>query len=224
MGIPAPTARSLISQKLSSKQKILAVSKLQPTEKIISLYQDGQRDFGENYIQEALEKIESLKNLSEIQWHLIGPIQKNKVKFLKTHFAYIHSIDSVALAEKVSTAALSIQHVQKVFIQLNLSEELTKSGFSKADFESEWPRLKALEGIQIVGLMTMPPLENDPEKNRAFFKELKYIGSKFDLHEYSMGTSHDYQIALQEGATWIRLGTTLFGERESQKDQKRGPS
>lgn len=223
MGFPAPSTRSLILQQLSSQQQILAVSKLQPIEKIVSLYKDGQRHFGENYIQEALEKIEQLKS-TDIQWHLIGPIQKNKIKFLKTHFSYIHSVDSFILAEKISEHSLANNHIQKVFLQINLSEEPTKSGFSRHEFESEWGRLKELKGLQIVGLMTMPPLENEPEKNRAFFKELKYIGSKFDLHEYSMGTSHDYQIALQEGATWIRLGTTLFGERESQKDQKRGPS
>lgn len=205
--------RSLILKNISPKQKILAVSKLQPLEKIKALYYEGQTDFAENYIQEALKKIEQLSELN-ITWHLIGPIQKNKVKLLKKNFTYIHSINSFELAEKISDYALKINHVQKCFIQLNLSGETSKSGYSKIMFLKEWPRLKKLKGLEIVGLMTMPPLENEPEKNRAFFKELKYIGTTLNLHEFSMGTSSDYQIALEEGATWIRLGTMLFGERK----------
>lgn len=223
MGLSENSARSLIVKKLGPNQKLLAVSKLQPIEKIRELYKDGQTDFAENYIQEALEKIEKLQDCS-ITWHLIGPIQKNKVKLLKKNFSYIHSIDSLALAEKVSEQAQLIDHVQKVFIQINLSGEVSKSGFSPEGFAKDWLRLKELRGIEVLGLMTMPPLENEPEKNRVFFRDLKYIGSKLDLREYSMGTSHDFQIALDEGATWIRLGTMLFGERTPKKVQKRGLS
>lgn len=219
MGFSKGSVRSLILKNLSSKQRLLAVSKLQPIDKIRALYEEGQTDFGENYIQEALEKIEQLKDL-KINWHLIGPIQKNKVKFLKNNFSYIHSVDSLELAAKISEHALQNNHKQKVFIQINLAGEETKSGFSKQSFEQNWPELKKLQGLEVVGLMTMPPLENEPEKNRAFFRELKYIGSKLSLNEYSMGTSHDYKIALEEGATWIRLGTTLFGERTQKTNQK----
>jgi pyridoxal phosphate enzyme (YggS family) len=219
MGFSEDSARSLIIKNLSSSQKLLAVSKLQPISKIQELYSEGQTDFAENYIQEALIKIEQLKDL-KINWHLIGPIQKNKVKFLKDHFSYIHSIDSIELAAKISEHALMNKHLQKVFIQINLAEEATKSGFTKHTFEEKWPELLKLKGLQIVGLMTMPPFENKPEKNRVFFKELKYIGTKLNLNEYSMGTSHDYKIALEEGATWIRLGTMLFGERTQKTNQK----
>ena len=207
----------MIIKQLSGNQKLLAVSKLQPIEKIKALYEEGQRDFAENYIQEALEKIEKLKNL-DIHWHLIGSVQKNKVKFLKKNFDYIHSVDNLELAQKISDFAVKENHVQKIFIQINVAEEQSKSGFSASEFEKAWPQLSRLPGIKVVGLMTMPPLENEPEKNRVFFKKLKYIGDTCSLHEFSMGTSHDYQIALQEGATWIRLGTMLFGHRE----QKRG--
>ena len=213
MGISPHSARDLILQNLGPGQRLLAVSKLQPSQKIRALFAEGQSDFAENYVQEALEKITELADL-KISWHLIGPIQKNKVKLLKKNFDYIHSVDSLALAQKISEAAETLGHVQKVFIQLNLSGEGSKSGFSRDDFGTAWPELSNLAGLQIVGLMTMPPLENEPEKNRAFFHELKYIGNKLNLYEYSMGTSHDYQIALQEGATWIRLGTMLFGERK----------
>lgn len=218
MGFSENSVRSSILKNLSPGQRLLAVSKLQPVDKIRELYNEGQRDFAENYIQESLVKIDELKELS-INWHLIGPIQKNKVKLLKKNFAYIHSIDSYETAEKISTQALAMKYIQNCFIQINLANEVTKSGFSREQFELSWPRLSELKGLKIVGLMTMPPLENEPEKNRAFFRELKYIGSKFNLHEFSMGTSHDYHIALEEGATWIRLGTMLFGERK----QKRGP-
>lgn len=202
----------MIRRSLQPHQNLLAVSKRQPTEKIEALYNEGQRDFAENYVQEALEKIEILKNLA-IQWHLIGPLQKNKVKFLKKNFAYIHSVDTLELARKIANAAAEIGYTQKIFIQLNLSGETSKSGYTPEQFKNDWLLLKNLEGIEIVGLMTMPPLENNSEKNRAFFKQLKYIGTELHLHEYSMGTSQDYQVALQEGATWIRLGTILFGER-----------
>ena len=127
----------------------------------------------------------------------------------------MNSLSRMSITHSPRRLSLSIH----CFIQINLAGESTKSGFSRAQFELSWPRLADLKGLRIVGLMTMPPLENEPEKNRAFFRELKYIGTKFNLHEFSMGTSHDYQIALEEGATWIRLGTMLFGERQ----QKRGP-
>lgn len=219
MELSKDSNRSLIIKSFNSHQKLLAVSKLQPIEKIINLYNEGQRDFAENYIQEALKKIEFLKHYNII-WHLIGPIQKNKIKYLKKNFEYIHSIDSFELAEKISDAATRLNHVQKVFIQINLANESTKSGFNIDSFHASWEKLQSLKGISIVGLMTMPPFENKPEKNRVFFKELKYIGSKYNLKEFSMGTSHDYQIALQEGATWIRLGTMLFGERQQKRESE----
>jgi len=209
----------LILQQLGPGQNLLAVSKLQPTEKIEKLYSEGQRDFAENYVQEALQKIEMLAHL-DIRWHLIGPLQKNKVKFLKKNFYCIHSVDSLELASRISDASLSIKHVQKVFIQVNVANEASKSGYEVQNLLQDWEKLKELKGISVDGLMTMPPLENIPEKNRVFFKELKYIGSKLNINEYSMGTSHDYRIALEEGATWIRLGTMLFGERQQKRDQQ----
>lgn len=212
MDLSAALSRSQILHDLKPNQNLLAVSKLQSLEKIQKLYAEGQKDFAENYIQEALNKIEKLKDLS-IHWHLIGPIQKNKVKFLKKNFEFIHSIDSLELAEKISEKALEIGFQQKIFIQINLSNEVTKSGFSLADFKSAWPKLSQLTGLKIVGLMTMPPLENEPENNRLLFRELKKIGQSRNLNEFSMGTSHDYKVALEEGATWIRLGTVLFGDR-----------
>lgn len=216
MEVSQSSSRSLILKSLNSQQKLLAVSKLQPIEKIRALYNEGQRDFAENYVQEALEKIKSLEDLS-INWHLIGPIQKNKVRLLEKKFAYLHAINSLELATKISEEAMVLQHTQKVFMQINLSGEVTKSGFTPDDFIKQWPQLSSLAGLQIVGLMTMPPLENDPEKNRPYFKELKKIANKLQLTELSMGTSQDYKIALEEGATWVRIGTILFGERHEKR-------
>ena len=225
MDFKTATSRSdilnLILEMLKPHQHLLAVSKLQPVEKIKLLNESGQLHFAENYIQEALQKIELLKSL-KLEWHLIGPIQKNKVKFLKNNFAYIHSIDSLDLAKLVSQKALEINYIQKVFLQINLSEEVSKSGFSASELKQKWIELIALPGIKIIGLMTMPPLENEPEKNRKYFAQLKNIGHQYGISEFSMGTSQDYQIALEEGATWIRIGTVLFGERDlkTQKESR----
>lgn len=207
------TALAGIKAQLNSGQNLLAVSKLQPLEKIRELANQGQRAFGENYIQEALEKIEALKDLN-FEWHLIGPIQKNKVKYLKNNFAYLHAIDSLELAELVSKKASEIGHVQKIFIQVNLANEATKAGFDESSVQSSWPQLAALTNVKIVGLMTMPPLQNEASTNQVFFKKLKNLADRLAVKELSMGTSHDYQAALKEGATWIRIGTVLFGERQ----------
>ncbi len=201
-----------LKQKLKSNQKILAVSKLQPIDKIRKLNAEGQFDFGENYVQEALEKIEQLKHL-KIHWHLIGPIQSNKIKYLKDHFEYIHSVDSLKTAQMISNQAAKINYIQKIFIQVNISSETSKSGFSMDELQKNWDELSQIKNIKIVGLMTMPPLQNQPEQNRPIFKTLKKIADQLQLSELSMGTSHDYETALQEGATWVRLGTVLFGER-----------
>jgi pyridoxal phosphate enzyme (YggS family) len=201
-----------LKKNLKPNQKILAVSKLQPIEKIQSLYAKGQVDFGENYVQEALGKVEQLKDL-KIHWHLIGPIQSNKIKYLKDHFEYIHSVDSLKTAQTISTQAAKIHHVQKIFIQVNISNETSKSGFSIEELRKNWTEISQMKNVKVVGLMTMPPLQNEAEQNRPIFEALKKLADQYQLSELSMGTSHDYETALEEGATWVRLGTVLFGER-----------
>lgn len=201
-----------IIQNLKPYQHVLAVSKLQPLKKIEELYLEGQIHFGENYVQEALTKIENNKH-PDIQWHLIGPLQKNKVKYLKNNFSYIHSVHSYELAKLISEKSLEIKNKQKIFLQINLSNEASKNGFSPIEFTEAFHDLLKLEGLDIVGLMTMPPLQNSAEDNRPYFKQLKKLADQYHLKELSMGTSHDYLIALEEGATWIRLGTILFGDR-----------
>ncbi|MBX3018235.1 MAG: YggS family pyridoxal phosphate-dependent enzyme [Bdellovibrionaceae bacterium] len=197
---------------------VVAVSKLQPTEKIRALAAArGHVDFGENYIQEALAKIEELSAM-KLRWHLIGSLQSNKVKFLKSNFSLIHSVDSLKLAEKISQSALAESRRQPVLFQVNVGGEDSKSGFGRADFESAWSELRRLAGLEIRGLMTMPPLQNDAETNRPLFRELAELGRQIqrdavEANQLSMGTSADFRVAIEEGATWVRLGSILFGER-----------
>jgi pyridoxal phosphate enzyme (YggS family) len=208
------------------KAKILAVSKLQTPEKIRLLYQEGQRLFGENYAQEALEKMELLEDLPDIEWHLIGHLQRNKAKLIIGKFHLIHSVDTLELAEILNKLALAKGIRQNVLIQVNLAMEETKSGFNKENLEFAWPKLIELKGLKIMGLMTMPPLTEDGVEARPFFRELHELRARLrdqtdpylhPLTELSMGTSSDYMAAVAEGATILRLGTILFGERESRR-------
>lgn len=200
--------------------KILAVSKLQPLEKIRRLHSAGHHTFAENYVQEALLKQETLKDL-DIEWHFIGTLQKNKVKMVVGKFALVQSVDSFELARAISNYAEKIKTTQKVLIQVNLAQEITKGGFDRETLVTAWPEIVALPGIEITGLMTMPPLTDDPEDVRPYFRQLrelqvellKHGAGRHSLHELSMGTSHDYHVAIEEGATIVRLGTILFGER-----------
>ena len=221
MELQANRIRSEIISMLKSNQNLLAVSKLQPAKKIKELASLGQIHFGENYVQEALVKIQELAALN-LKWHLIGPLQKNKIKYLRDHFEYIHSVDSISLATRISKNANDLGIQQKIFIQVNLSQESTKSGFSEVDLLNSIAEMKKFSGIQIIGLMTMPPIENEAEKNRSYFKKLFALGRELNLSEFSMGTSQDFQVALQEGATWIRIGTVLFGDREIKEKNEEG--
>ncbi|MGZ3775271.1 MAG: YggS family pyridoxal phosphate-dependent enzyme [Pseudobdellovibrionaceae bacterium] len=206
--------------------RVLAVSKLQPEEKIRALYNEGQRLFGENYVQEALEKIEHLQDLHDIEWHLIGHLQKNKAKFVVGKFALIHSVDSMELAESLNRQCEIKNISQNILIQVNLAQEETKSGFDLKKLKADWQQLTDFPRLKIFGLMTMPPLTETGHEVRLYFRELRTLlnelrsRTNLDQHpmkELSMGTSHDYQVAIEEGATIVRLGTILFGERLSKR-------
>ncbi len=198
--------------------EILAVSKFQPVEKIRELYEQGQRKFAENYAQEAIDKQAQLRDLDDIDWHFIGHLQKNKVKMIVGQFSLIHSVDSLELAQTIDRKANERQLVQNILVQLNLADEETKGGFNEADFAQQAAELAKLKSIQVKGLMTMPPLFENPEMARPFFKKLSNMRDQFssllpELKILSMGTSSDYLVAAQEGASLVRLGTVLFGER-----------
>lgn len=210
------------SNRLPSDVTLLAVSKLQPEEKIVDLYQLGHRQFGENYVQEATTKIENLKSHQDIFWHLIGHLQKNKCKYVVGKFNLIHSVDSLDLARALDKECAKKKCTQAVLLQVNIAKEDSKSGFFAEELVKLWPEISELKHLQIEGLMTMPPLYEDPENARSDFRNLKLLLQQLrnnntkpchTLKHLSMGTSHDYHIAIGEGATIVRLGTILFGER-----------
>ena len=200
--------------------KLIAVSKTHPSELIAEAFQAGQVRFGENRVQEASEKIERLQNPG-IEWHLIGHLQKNKARFCPGRFDWIHSVDSQELLELLEKqCALQRQPIQ-ILLQANLSQEDSKSGVS--DYDNLCRLLEKTQGCQWLrcrGLMTMAAATDDANKIRKTFSQLRTwlekLRNEFTLTtftELSMGMSSDYRIAIAEGATMIRLGTTLFGER-----------
>ena len=211
------TSLKEIQKQLPPSCQILAVSKLQSSEKIRALHQAGQIHFGENYVQEAKEKQQELRDLN-LHWHLIGHLQKNKAKDILGAFDLIHSVDSLELAQTLNQRLLQQNKKQNVLLQINLAGELTKGGFSEKDLESQWAQLKTLVSLEIRGLMTMPPLNANPELSRPYFRRLREWRDQLAkqdprVKELSMGTSGDFLVAAEEGATWVRLGTVLFGER-----------
>lgn len=215
------------SSPVGSGVKILAVSKKQSVEAITQLYQQGQYLFGENYVQEALEKMDQIK--FPVAWHFIGHLQSNKVKDVVGKFELIHSVDSLKLAQKIDKRAKELELIQKVLIEVNVGQENSKNGFSIEKLKTEWSQLIKLENIAIHGLMCLPPQEEDPKKTEIHFHktanlldELKEITNhhfvdqreRHLMNELSMGTSSDFVLALKHKATIIRLGTILFGERK----------
>lgn len=189
---------------------LVAVSKLQNISKIQEAFQAGQMDFAENYIQEATEKILELQK-SDIRWHLIGPLQTNKLNKAIGKFSLIHSVDSLKIAIELNVRCERNSVKQPVLLQLNLADETSKSGFSKQEFETSFSQLKNLRGLEIQGLMNMPPQKN-PEPS---FAELQNLANKHGLKKLSMGTSSDWKLAIKYGSTHIRIGTALFGERKA---------
>ncbi len=190
---------------------ILAVSKGQPIEKIREAFDCGQKFFAENYVQEALGKLDQLENLP-VEWHFIGRIQSNKVKQLAGHFAKIHSVDRLSIA--ASLDSLSSNRPQEIFLQYNVADEASKGGGNERDVEEMAEKIQSLPHVRVRGLMVMPPLLEKPEDSRPFFKKARALRDKLRLNELSMGTSADFEVAIEEGATWIRIGTEIFGERK----------
>ncbi len=197
-----------------SSVTLVAISKKQPLSRIQEAFKQGHFDFGENYIQEVLEKQQALENF-EIRWHLIGPIQTNKINKILGKFSLIHSVDTYETAMEINKRAERNNLKISVLLQLNLAHEETKSGQSKEDLLNAWENYKSLKSLDIQGLMTMPPLFDDPEKTRPYFKELYELSKQLKLKHLSMGTSSDWKVAVEEGATLIRIGTAVFGERGS---------
>ena len=201
--------------------KIIAVTKYATVQQVIEAYNLGIRDFGENYVQDALEKISRIiqeYSVKDINWHFLGRLQKNKVKNVVGKFLLIHSIDSVELAELINKQASKTEKIQDILLQINTSKEETKSGFYKNDIVSSFEKISSLKNIRIKGLMTMAPRTEYKEKINECFTELSNLKKEinkifsYELKELSMGMTNDYNHAVECGATMIRIGKGLFKE------------
>ncbi|MBI5224729.1 YggS family pyridoxal phosphate-dependent enzyme [Candidatus Micrarchaeota archaeon] len=198
---------------------IIGVSKFHTSKDIRYLYSKGIRNFGENRLQEAMEKISQLQNLFPYPaWHFIGRLQENKIRKIVELFDFIHSVDSLDIAKKINERAFQNGKIQKVLLQVNIANESSKAGFSKEQIPIVFPQISQLKNLELVGLMAHVPQTADPEKSRVHFKNLRSLRNSIGRHprqlqHLSMGTSQDFEIALEEGATMLRLGTVLFGKK-----------
>ncbi len=213
-------AAALSSGRAPKTVKLVAVSKTVPVDRILAAIKAGVTDLGENYVQEAREKIEALRGES-ILWHFIGHLQSNKAKYAVRLFDLIHSVDSLKLAKELNKRASAIGKVQKILVQVNISGEATKSGIETEQAVDLVRQVVPLESLAVCGLMTMPPYFNAPDKVRPYFRALRDLKdiirkeaiANVDMTELSMGMTGDFEAAIEEGATLVRIGTAIFGER-----------
>ena len=203
--------------------RLLAVTKEQSDATVAKGIQAGMTLLGENKVQEASGKIEAFGRKNGLEWHFIGRLQKNKVKFIFDLFDLIHSVDSLALAEAIHNKAQKIGSCMPILLQVNISGEKSKLGIDPLDLPREIREFAKLEGVKISGLMTIPPFDRDPETSRPYYARLRELRDtcsslnipRICLDELSMGMSNDYEVAIEEGATLVRVGTGLFGPRPS---------
>ena len=188
--------------------KIIAVSKTFPINHIMPLIESGHTHFGENKVQEALEKWSDIKN-DKIKLHLVGKLQTNKVKFALKIFDFIHSLDNLKLAKKISEEQKKYINKPKIFIQINIGNEDQKSGVRKENLKDFYDQCQNLD-LNIIGTMCLPPINLNPSN---FFSEMKKINIDLNLNELSMGMSNDYIEAIEHNSTYLRIGTNIFGER-----------
>lgn len=194
---------------------LLAVSKTQPAAAIRQACQAGLHDFGENYLQEALEKQADLADLP-LTWHFIGPIQSNKTKAIAEHFDWVHSVDRLKIAQRLSDQRPESLPPLNICLQVNVSGEASKSGCEPQDVPQLAQAIAALPRLRLRGLMAIPEPTDDPTEQRAAFARLRHLQAELqmDLDTLSMGMSQDLEAAIAEGATWVRIGTALFGARD----------
>lgn len=199
---------------------LLAVSKTKPVEMLQEIYDAGVRDFGENKVQEICDKYGKLP--SDIRWHMIGHLQRNKVKHIIDKVCMIHSVDSYRLAEEINIQAKKHHLVMPVLIEVNIADEQTKYGISKEDAMQLAQEVAHLDSLRVEGLMAVAPYVDDPEENRKYFQEIRQLAvdiqdkniDNINMHALSIGMTGDYAVAIEEGATMVRVGTGIFGERD----------
>lgn len=198
---------------------LIAVSKTKPVSALQEAYDAGARDFGENKVQELLDKIPALP--SDIRWHMIGHLQRNKVKYIVDKVFLIHSVDSLRLAEEISREALKKKVDVNILVEVNVAQEESKFGTTTAEAISLVEEISKLPAVHIKGLMTIAPFVENQEENRVFFHKLKQLSvdimqkniDNVSMNILSMGMTGDYRVAVEEGATYVRVGTGIFGER-----------
>ncbi len=207
------------SGRKTSDVTLIAVSKTKPEEDIMALYETGQRDFGENYIQELRKKHDGLPK--DIRWHMIGHLQRNKVKYIAEYVSLIHSVDSLLLAQTIEKEAVKHDRVIPILIEVNVAREESKFGVSIEDAPKLADQIADLPHVRVEGFMTSAPFVEDPEEDRPFFRSLRQLSVDMNSKNYnnvnvnvlSMGMTNDFEVAVEEGSTMVRVGTAIFGER-----------
>ena len=210
---------------------LVAVSKSVPVERLREAIAVGCRVFGENRVQEADVKMEALNGYPGLEWHLIGPLQTNKIKAAVGRFALLHAVDRLEVAERLDRAARERGLTQAILLEVNVAGEKTKHGFTPDELARVTERMGALKGIRVLGLMAIPPAAGAPEEARSQFRRLRKLAAEAQalkipgvtMRELSMGMSGDFEVAVEEGATLVRIGTALFGPREAGTDFKSVP-
>lgn len=200
--------------------KLVAISKTVPPDRIRQAWQAGLRDFGENRVQEATEKRKYLSGLP-ITWHLVGHLQTNKARAASELFEWIHSVDSLRLAQRLGKTLMNGGKHLRILLEVNLGGEATKSGTSEAALPQLVEQIAQFQTLELCGLMTIPPFFADPEHARPSFRRLRELAEQINsrgylnvrMTELSMGMSHDFEVAIEEGATMVRIGTAIFGSR-----------
>lgn len=202
---------------------LISVSKTKPLSMLREAYEAGSRDFGENKVQELIEKIPEMPE--DIRWHFIGHLQRNKVKYIVGKVFMIHSVDSLRLAEEISKEAVKQRTEVNILLEVNVAEEESKFGAAAEETEGLALAVSKLPGIHICGLMTIAPFVENAEENRHYFRKLKQLSvdierkniDNVNMNVLSMGMTGDYSVAVEEGATYVRVGTAIFGERDYAK-------
>lgn len=206
-----------------SEVKLIAVSKTKPVSNIEELYEHGVLEYGENKVQEMCDKYETLPK--DINWHMIGHLQRNKVKYIVDKVKLIHSVDSLRLANQIEEEASKKNVVVDILVEVNVACEESKFGLMTDEVINLLEEISKLKHVKVKGLMTIAPYVSNPEDNRKYFKQLKQLSidikkkniDNISMDELSMGMTGDYEVAIEEGATYVRVGTGIFGEREYKK-------
>jgi hypothetical protein len=205
---------------------VVAVSKLQPVAKIEAAIQCGITDFGENYPEQAVEKIHHFAGNKQIRWHMIGHLQSRKASIVASEFSMFHSLDRLSIAARLENQLETVNRILPVLLEVNISGEISKAGWDlrTMSFEhwiDEVNQITKLPSLRIQGLMTMPPFDTQPEQSRIYFHQLSELRNRLikvfpglELKHLSMGTSQDYEVAVEEGATLVRIGTAILGHRQ----------